>query len=101
MFLAVVKGSVYSTINHPFYDGKRLLLVQRISADHRPTGAYLIAVDTVDAGDGETVLVLDEGNSARQIVADAAAPLRSVIVGIVDQIALTTAAAPASRTGGA
>ncbi|MEX2420124.1 MAG: EutN/CcmL family microcompartment protein, partial [Acidimicrobiia bacterium] len=50
------------------------------------TGGYLICVDTVGAGAGEMVLIVDEGNSARQVVGDTTAPIRSVIVGIVDQL---------------
>ena len=46
----------------------------------------IIAIDSVDAGAGETVLVIDEGNSARQVVGDDMAPLRSIIVGIVDDV---------------
>jgi ethanolamine utilization protein EutN len=88
MILGRVRGSLVSTINHPFYDNKRKLLVDYINPDGSPTGKYVIAVDTVDAGAGETVLIVDEGNSARQIVNDQSAPLRSVIIGIVDQINL-------------
>lgn len=86
MLLGRVCGTIHSTINHPFYDNKRLLLVDRLKRDGSPSGKYLIAVDTVDAGAGETVLVIDEGNSARQIINDTSAPVRSVIIGIVDQI---------------
>ena len=86
MILGRVSGAIYSTINHSFYDSKRLLLVDRLKSDGSPSGKYLIAVDTVDAGAGETVLVIDEGNSARQIIDDSSAPIRSVIIGIVDQI---------------
>jgi ethanolamine utilization protein EutN len=88
MILGKVCGTIYSTINHPFYDNKRLLMVDRLKTDGKPSGKYLIAVDSVDAGAGETVLIVDEGNSSRQIVNDASAPLRSIIVGIVDQINL-------------
>jgi len=88
MILGRVRGSLISTINHPFYDNKRKLLVDYINPDGSPTEKYVIAVDTVDAGAGETVLIVDEGNSARQIVDDQSAPLRSVIIGIVDQINL-------------
>lgn len=87
MILGRVCGAIHSTINHPFYDGKRLLLVDLLSPDGTPTGGYLVAVDSVDAGMGETVLVIDEGNSARQVVDDPHAPLRSIIIGIVDQVA--------------
>ena len=86
MILGRVCGSMYSTINHEFYDGKRILVVETISIDGTPDGNYLLAIDSVGAGAGETVLVIDEGNSARQIVDSTDAPLRSIIVGIVDAI---------------
>ncbi|RMF10271.1 MAG: hypothetical protein D6762_01880 [Candidatus Neomarinimicrobiota bacterium] len=89
MILGRVSGSLHSTIHHPFYANRRLLVVDKLDARGEPTGDYLIAVDAVDAGAGETVLVIDEGNSARQIVDDAMAPLRSIIVGIVDDTTLT------------
>jgi microcompartment protein CcmK/EutM len=49
----------------------------------------LIAVDTVGAGAGETVLVLDEGNGARQVLEAPDAPVRAVIVGVIDQIEMS------------
>ena len=85
MIYGKVRGSIYGTINHSFYDGKRLLIVDHLSDSGQPTGKYLIAVDSVGAGAGETVLVIDEGNSARQIIGDKSAPLRSIIVAIVDE----------------
>ncbi|NQV29870.1 MAG: EutN/CcmL family microcompartment protein [Candidatus Marinimicrobia bacterium] len=89
MILGKVCGTIHSTINHPFYDGKRLLLVDKLDAYQTPTGKYLICIDSVDAGAGETVLMLDEGNGARQIVGDSSAPLRSIIVGIIDEVNLS------------
>jgi ethanolamine utilization protein EutN len=86
MILGKVFGTIYSTINHPFYDNRKLLMVERLKRDGTASGKFLIAIDTVDAGAGETVLIVDEGNSARQIINDSSAPLRSVVVGIVDQI---------------
>lgn len=86
MILGIVRGPIYSTISHPFYDGRRMLLVEHTGPDDRPTGKYVIAIDAVDAGVGERVLVNDEGNGARQIFADGQAPVRSVIVGIVDHV---------------
>ena len=86
MILGRVCGSIHSTINHQFCDGKRLLVVDRLKKDGTPSEKYIIAVDTVGAGAGEIVLVLDEGSSARQIINDSSAPLRTVIIGIVDQI---------------
>lgn len=86
MILGIVRGSIVSTINHPFYDERKLLVVDRCDESWASTGKYLVAIDTVAAGVGDRVLVLDEGNGARQIVDDAGAPVRSVIVGIVDHV---------------
>lgn len=86
MMTGIVAGNIVSTINHPFYDGQRLLIVDKTDTTGARTGDYLIAIDTVDAGVGDAVLVLDEGNGARQIVKSSTAPLRSIIVGIIDQM---------------
>ena len=86
MILGRVVGTITSTINHPFYDAKKLLVVERTDAAGAPLADYLVAIDTVGAGVGERVLVLDEGTGARQIVGSKDAPVRSVIVGIVDAV---------------
>jgi ethanolamine utilization protein EutN len=86
MILARVKGEVVATIKHPAYKNWRMLLLDRINPDGKETGGYLVALDSVDAGLDQTVLVIDEGNSARQVVGDPQAPIRSIIIGIVDQI---------------
>lgn len=86
MIIGRVAGEIYSTINHDFYNQKKLLVVDKLTLAGKPSGDYLIAVDSVDAGVGETVLVIDEGNSARQVVDDANAPIRSIIIGIIDEI---------------
>lgn len=86
MILGIVRGNIVSTINHRFYDNRKLLLVDRCDGHFEPTGKYLIAVDTVHAGAGDRVLVLDEGTGARQVLDDPTGPVRSVIVGIIDQL---------------
>ena len=86
MIIGKVVGEIYSTINHDFYNYKKLLIVDKLTLTGGSDGSYLIAVDSVSAGVGETVLVIDEGNSARQVVKDAAAPIRSIIIGIIDEI---------------
>jgi len=86
MILARITGSVVSTIHHPIVDGRRLLLAERLDLTGKPKGGYLIAIDAIGAGQGETVLVLDEGNGARQILGDSNAPVRSIVVGIVDAL---------------
>ena len=89
MILGRVIGAITSTINHPFYDAKKLLVVERTDAAGAPLADYLVAIDTVGAGAGERVLVLDEGTGARQIVGSRDAPVRSVIVGIVDAVTVS------------
>ena len=86
MILARVKGEVVATIKHPAYKSWRMLLLDRIDPSGAESGGYLVAIDTVGAGVGQTVLVIDEGNSARQVIGDPQAPIRSVIIGIVDLI---------------
>ena len=86
MIIGKVIGNLHSTINHPFYDGKKMLIVEKIELDGQATAGYLVAVDRAGAGPGETVLVLDEGNGARQVLESKDGPIRSVIVGIVDEI---------------
>lgn len=86
MIIGRVVGEIYSTINHDFYNEKKLLIVDKLTPAGVAEGGYLIAVDSVDAGVGETVLVIDEGNSARQVVNNSTAPIRSIIIGIIDEI---------------
>ncbi|MFQ5556971.1 MAG: EutN/CcmL family microcompartment protein [Acidimicrobiales bacterium] len=83
MRLARVAGTVVSTISHRLFDGQRLLV-----CDVEGTDGYLIAVDTVEAGPGDRVLLLDEGTGARQILGVDSGPVRTLVVGIVDDIAL-------------
>ena len=86
MILGTVRGTITSTINHPFYTGRKLMVVEKEDPAGKP-GGYLIAIDGgVDAGVGDRVLIVDEGGSARQIIGDADAPLRSIIVGVVDRV---------------
>ena len=88
MFLAQVTGEIVCTIQHADYEKRRLLLVDRLDAAGNPTGAYLVAIATVEAGVGDRVLIVDEGTGARQILGNSKAPIRSVIVGIVDAVDL-------------
>ena len=90
MILGRVQGQVVSTIKHPAYANRRMLLLDRIDPTGAELGGYLVAIDAVDATVGQTVLVIDEGNSARQVVGDPDAPIRSVIIGIVDDIQAET-----------
>ena len=83
MKLARVVGTVVSSINAPAFDGRTLLLCDLVDPTGRLAGGYTIAVDSVGAGAGETVLLLDEGTGARQVLQAPGAPIRTVVVGIV------------------
>lgn len=86
MILGRVIGEIHGTIKHPFYNGKRLLVIEKLAHDGRSTGDYLIAADSVGAGADERVIVLDEGNGARQVFDSKDGPVRSVVVGVVDEV---------------
>lgn len=87
MYIGRVKGTVTSTIKHKLFDGRKLMLVARLNLDGSETSTYDIALDDVQAGIGDVVVVLDEGSSARQVIGvRGTGPARAIIVGIVDEI---------------
>jgi len=86
MHIGKVSGTVVATFKDKVFEGKKLLIVDRLTPEGEETGHYWIAVDDVQAGVGDTVLIIDEGNSARQVVGMDPAPIRAVVVGIVDEI---------------
>jgi microcompartment protein CcmK/EutM len=87
MTLATVVANVASTEKHPHYRGRKLLVVQPVDPEGKPRGKSLLAVDGVQAGIGDLVLVVDEGGSARSVIGDeAAVTIRTAVCGIVDRI---------------
>ena len=86
MTLGRVVGTVVTTISHPHYKNRRLLVVQPLHApaDPNPEAGDFLALDTTQAGIGDVVLVNREGNGARQALNNPDACVISVIVGIVD-----------------
>lgn len=88
MFLAQVIGTVVSPVQHPVLDGERLLLLRVLRPDGRVAGRTRIAIDRARAGVGERVLVVDEGNAGRQLVGREHAPVKTVVVGVVDFVEL-------------
>lgn len=82
-----VVGPLWASVKHPAYAGRSLFVVQPIDEKGADTGASFVAVDSVQAGVGDKVIVLTEGNGVRQILkAGDIVPIRSIIVGIVDQV---------------
>lgn len=81
-----VIGNVVATAHHPSYDGRKLMLVRPEGPRGETVGDAFLAVDNVQAGPDDRVLVLTEGNGVRQILGKEAGPIRSLIVGIIDDI---------------
>lgn len=97
MKLCRVEGSVVAAVHHPVYDGQKLLIVQPVDGEGQPSGDSFLAVDHVQAGAGDLVLVNQEGNGTRQLLKlGAQVPIRSLIVGIVD--AVTAHVEPAAKS---
>jgi microcompartment protein CcmK/EutM len=88
MILGKVLGTVVTTISHPDYKHRRMLVVQplRLPGETAAAGDDFIALDNTQAGIGDTVLVNREGNGARQVLKNPDACVISVIVGIVDSV---------------
>jgi microcompartment protein CcmK/EutM len=86
MYIGKVIGTVVSTIKVSHLEGRKLLLVDQLDGRGGETGAYDIAVDVAQAGPGDTVLVMDEGTGARQILGIDPGAVRAVVVGIVDEV---------------
>lgn len=85
MYLGKVIGTVVSTIKVPALTGSKFLIVEKINQDLTAKKQTEIAVDTVGAGDGETVIVVG-GSSARMAGGDKNLPVDAAIVGIVDTV---------------
>ena len=87
MFIAKVVGNVWATQKHKSLEKSKLLIARPVDG---LTGKFMegdtvLAVDmNMDAGIGDTVLIMDEGNSARQILNDKTAPIRTIVCGVVD-----------------
>jgi ethanolamine utilization protein EutN len=88
MYIGKVIGTVVATVKIDHLASRKLLLVRQLDLEGGETDDYDIAVDVVQAGPGDTVLVIDEGNGARQILGLDPGAIRAVIVGVVDEVSL-------------
>ena len=86
MFLADVVGTVVSPVQHPVLDGRTLLLLRPLEPDGSPTAKTRVGIDRAGAGVGDRVLVMDEGNSGRQLIGVPNAPVKTIVVGVVDYV---------------
>jgi len=89
VILARVLGNVVATQKNSRYGNARIMLVQPVTPEGAPRGASILALDSVDAGEGDLVIVVQEGWSASTAsTGEAGAAIDSAIVGVVDSIEL-------------
>jgi len=88
MKIARVLGSVTSTLKHPSYEGKKLLVVQPLKVDGAPAGRPTIAVDYVSAGEGDIVLLGAAPGLAKTVFHIDLAPIQHLCMGVVEQVDL-------------
>ena len=100
MFLAEVLGTVVSPVQHPVLEGQRLLLVRPVDPDGAPAGTARVAIDRSRAGEGDRVLVVDEGNAGRQLLSAPEGPVKTIVVGVVDYVELAGEHVFDARTSG-
>jgi ethanolamine utilization protein EutN len=84
-----VVGNVVSTHKNAQLEGAKLMLVQPLDLDGAPKGAPLLAIDGVDAGIGDRVLVIQDGRSAQLVLGKGTAAVDAAIIGVVDAVERT------------
>lgn len=89
MQIGRVIGTVVSTQKHHKIDGAKLMLVQPMTLEGSPKGVAVLAIDSVGAGVGETVLLVVEGKAAGDALRRKGAPVDAAIIGIVDAVTVT------------
>ena len=89
MILAKVLGNIVATQKNVRYESARVMLCEQINLEGDSTGSTILALDSVDAGVGDTVLIVQEGWSASTAATGkAGAAIDSAIIGVVDRIDL-------------
>ena len=86
MKICRVIGNVVATVKHSAYEGQKLMIVQPVDPQKPSDAPSFLAVDRVQSGAGDLVLVMQEGNGMRQLFGVQALPIRSIIVGHIDQM---------------
>jgi ethanolamine utilization protein EutN len=89
MLLARVVGNVVATQKNGKLEGSKLLLVQPVDLDGAPRGAAVLAIDSVDAGVGDRVLLIQDGRSAQLVLGRGVAAVDAAVIGVVDAVDLS------------
>ena len=88
MLIGRVIGDVVATQKAPSHEGRKILVVQPLNLDCTERGEAVLALDSVDAGVGDRVLLATEGFSAMTSVGRRDAPIDSAVIGVIDAIDL-------------
>ena len=88
MLIGRVVGELVATQKHPSHEGRKVLLVQPLNLDGSNRGDAVIALDAVDAGVGDKVLIATEGFSAMTAVGRPQSPIDMAVIGFIDHIEL-------------
>jgi microcompartment protein CcmK/EutM len=88
MLIARVIGELVATHKHPSHEGAKILFVQPLNLDGSNRGDAVVALDAVDAGVGDQVLVTNEGFSAMTAVGRTQSPIDMAIIGFIDHVEL-------------
>jgi microcompartment protein CcmK/EutM len=88
MYVAKVIGDVVSSVKYETLQAQKILVIQPVDPDGTEHGEPLLAIDMVDAGIGDVVLIIDQGTAARQVLSMEYPTIRTLILGIVDRIDL-------------
>src|SRR5438067_135156 len=89
MVIARVIGNVVATHKHSSHEGRKALLVQPLNLDGTDRGDAVVALDAVDAGAGDRVLLVMEGFSAMTAVGRPESPIDMAVVGVIDEVHLS------------
>ncbi len=95
MLIARVIGELVSTHKHASHQGRKALVVQPLDLDGSNRGDPVIALDAVDAGVGDRVLLVTEGFSAMTSVGRPQSPIDMAVVGVIDRLDLDGGTVPA------
>ena len=88
MLIARVVGEIVATQKHPSHEGRKILLVQPLNLDGSNRGDAVVALDAVDAGVGDQVLLATEGFSAMTAVGRPQSPIDMAVIAYIDSIEL-------------
>ncbi|HEV2177421.1 MAG TPA: EutN/CcmL family microcompartment protein [Terriglobia bacterium] len=88
MLIGRIIGDIVATQKAPSHEGRKILMVQPLALDGSDRGAAVLALDAVQAGVGDRVLVVTEGWSAMTAVERENAPIDMAVVGVIDSVTL-------------